>query len=96
MELIYIGIGILMFFLIRALHRIRVRDQEEADKKNAFAKWAKEQQNPQIVSMVQNLMNEGRFKTWEEAASYAEQALNTPAPESCSNSHSNDTEGTPS
>lgn len=96
MELIYIGVGILLFWLIRTLHKIRVRDQEEADKKIAFAKWAKEQHNPQIVSMVQNFMSEGRFKTLDEAVIYAERALNTPAPELPSDSHANDKKGTPS
>lgn len=96
MELIYIGIGILMFFVIRALHKIRVRDQEETDKKIAFAKWAKAQQDPQIVTMAQKLMREGRFKTWEEAASYAEQAFKTQPPEPRADRHANDTETTPS
>jgi hypothetical protein len=96
MEIFYIGLAILLVWLGRALHKIRVRDQEEAEKKIAFAKWAKEQHDPHIVSMVQNFMNEGRFKTWEEAAIYAERALNTPSPESRSNSHANDAEGTPS
>ena len=96
MELIYIGIGILMFLLIRALHKIRVRDQEESDKKNAFAKWAKEQQDPQLVSMVQNLLSEGRFKTWEEAVRYAEGTLSKPSPEARSHRSTSDTEGTAS
>jgi hypothetical protein len=46
--------------------------------------------------MVQNFMSEGRFKTWEEAAIYAERALNTPSLEPRSTSHANDTEGPPS
>lgn len=96
MELIYIGVGIFLVWLVRTLHKIRVRDQEEADKKIAFAKWAKEQHHPDIVSMVQNLLKEGRFKTWEEATIYAEQVLNTPSPESPSTSHANDAEGKPS
>jgi len=96
MEIIYIVIGIFLFWLVRTLHKIRAREQEEADKKIAFAKWAKEQHDPHIVSMVQNFMSEGRFKTWEEAAIYAEQALNTPPREPRSTSHANDTEGTPS
>ena len=96
MVTIYICLGIFLVLLVRTLHKIRVRDQEEEDKKIAFAKWAKEQHDPQIVSIVQNFMNEGRFKTWEEAAIYAERALNTPSPEPRSNSHANDTEGTPS
>jgi hypothetical protein len=96
MEIIYIGVGIFLVWLVRTLHNIRSRDQEEEDKKIAFAKWAKEQHNPQIVSMVQNFMSEGRFKTWEEAAIYAERALNTPSLEPRSTSHANDTEGTPS
>ena len=96
MELIYIGVVIFLVWLVRTLHKIRVRDQEEADKKIAFAKWAKEQHDPHIVPMVQNFMREGRFKTWEEAAMYAERALNTPSPEPRSNSHANDKEGTPS
>jgi hypothetical protein len=96
MELIYIGVGIFLIWLVRTLHKIRGRDQEEADKKIAFAKWAKEQHDPRIVPMVQNFMSEGRFQTLEEAATYAERVLNTPSPESRSNSHANKTEGTPS
>ena len=96
MELIYIGVGIFLIWLVRTLHNIRARDQEEADNKIAFAKWAKEQHDPHIVSMVQNFMSEGRFKTWEEAAKYAGQTLNPPSPERPSSSHTNDTEGTPS
>jgi hypothetical protein len=96
MVTIYICLGIFLVLLVRTLHKIRVRDQEEEDKKIAFAKWAKEQHDPQIVSIVQNFMNEGRFKTWEEAAIYAEQTLNTPSPEPRSNSHANGKEGTPS
>ncbi len=96
MELIYIGIGILVFLLIRALHKIRVRDQEESDKKIAFGKWAKEQKDPQLVSMVRHLMSEGRFKTWEEAVRYAEGTLGTPSPEARSHRQANDTEGTAS
>jgi len=96
MEILYIGLGIFLVWLVRTLHKIRLRDQEEEDKKIAFAKWAKEQHDPHIVSIVQNFMSEGRFKTWEEAAIYAERALNTPSPEPRSNSHTNDTEGTPS
>jgi hypothetical protein len=96
MELIYIGVGIFMVWLVRTLHKIRVRDQEEADKKIAFVKWSQEQHDQHIVSMVQNFMSEGRFKTWEEAAIYAEQTLNPPSPEPPSNSHAKDTGGTPS
>ena len=96
MELIYIGVGIFLVWLVRTLHKIRSRDQEEADKKIAFAKWAKEQHDPQIVSVVQNFMREGRFKTWEEAAKFAEETLNTESPEPPSNTHANDTKGTPS
>ncbi len=96
MEILYIGLGIFLVWLVRTLHKNRVRDQQEADKKIAFDKWAKEQHDPHIVSMVQNFMNEGRFKTWEEAAIYAERALNTPSPEPRSNSHANDAQGTPS
>lgn len=96
MEIIYIGVGIFLVWLVRTLHKIRVRDQEEADKKIAFAKWAKEQHDPHLVSMVQNFMREGRFTTWEEAASYAEQTLNTPSPDPRSNDPANDKEGTPS
>ena len=96
MEILYLGLGIFLVWLVRTLHKIRARDQEESDKKIAFAKWAKEQQHPEIVSMVQTFMREGRFKTWEEAAIYAERTLNTPSPEPRSNSHANDTEGTPS
>jgi hypothetical protein len=96
MELIYIGVGIFLIWLVRTLHKIRARDQEEADNKIAFAKWAKEQQDPHIVSMVQNFMSAGRFKTWEEAATYAEQTLNPSSPERPSSSHAKDTEGTSS
>ena len=96
MEIIYIGLGIFLIWLVRTLHKIRRRDQEEADNKIAFAKWAAEQHDPHIVSMVQNFMSEGRFKTWEEAAAYAERALHTPSPEPPSNSRANDTQGTPS
>jgi hypothetical protein len=93
MELIFIGVVIFLIWLVRALHKIRRREQEEADRRIAFAKWAKEQHHPGIVSMVQNLMKEGRFKTWEEAAVYAEQVLNPPSPGSPSESHANDAEG---
>jgi hypothetical protein len=93
MELIFIGVVIFLIWLVPALHKIRRREQEEADRKVAFAKWAREQHHPDIVSMVQNFMTEGRFKTWEEAATYAEQVLNTtPSPGSPSTSHSNDAE----
>jgi hypothetical protein len=93
MELIFIGVVIFLIWLVRALHKIRRREQEEADRRIAFAKWAKEQHHTGIVSMVQNLMKEGRFKTWEEAAVYAEQVLNPPSPGSPSESHANDAEG---
>jgi hypothetical protein len=96
MEIIYIGLGIFLVWLVRTLHKIQRREQKEEDKKITFAKWAKEQHDPHIVSMVQNFMSEGRFKTWEEAAIYAEQAQNTPPPEPHSKGHANDTEGTPS
>ena len=96
MELIYIGVGIFMIWLVRTLHKIRARDQEETDKKIAFAKWAKDQQDPHIVSMVQNFLSEGRFKTWEEAAMYAEQTLNSQSSKPPLSSHVKDTEGTPS
>ena len=96
MEIIFVGIIIILVWLGRTLHNIRARDQEEANKKIAFAMWAKEQHDPHLVSMVQNLMSEGRFKTLEEAALYAEQALNTSSPEPRSSSHANDTSGTPS
>src|SRR5437016_13816483 len=43
MEIIYIGLGIFLVWLVRTLHKIRSRDQEEEDKKITFAKWAKEQ-----------------------------------------------------
>jgi hypothetical protein len=39
--------------------------------------------------MVQDLLREKRFKTWEEAAKYVEQTPHT-------NIHANDKEGTPS
>jgi hypothetical protein len=93
MVTIYICLGIFLVWLVRILHKIRRREQEEEDKKIAFAKWAKEQHDPHIVSIVQNFMSEGRFKTWEEAAIYAERALNTPSSEPRSNSHANETEG---
>ncbi|MGH7219305.1 MAG: hypothetical protein ACREI1_03130 [Nitrospiraceae bacterium] len=96
MEIIYIVVGIFLVWLVRTRHKIRAREQEEADRKIAFAKWAKEQHDPQIVSIVQNLMSEGRFKTCEEAAIYAERAPTTPSPEPRLNSHANDKEGTPS
>ncbi len=96
MEIIYIGVGIFLVWLVRTLHKSRCRDQEEADEKIALAKWAKEQHDPHIVSMAQNFMRDGRFKTLEEAALYAERALNTPSPEPRSSSHANDTQGTPS
>jgi phage gp46-like protein len=96
MELvIIIGLFSFVVWLVPTLHNIRRRDQEQMDKKIAFAKWANEQQDPHIVSMVQNLLREKRFKTWEEAAKYAEQTLNAPLPESRSNVHANDKEGTP-
>ncbi|MEO8340667.1 MAG: hypothetical protein ABI604_13275 [Nitrospirota bacterium] len=96
MEIIFIGGVIFLIWLGRTLHNIRVRDQEEADKKVAFARWAIEQSDPHLVSMVQNLMSEGRFKTWEEAALHAEQSLNTASSEPRSNSPANNTQGTPS
>jgi hypothetical protein len=94
MEILYILIGIFLVWLVRTLHNIRVRDQEEASKKIAFDKWAKEQQDPHIVSMVQNLMREGRFKTWEEAVTHAEGTLNRPSPKPSSDSQANDKEET--
>ena len=94
MELIYIGVGIFLIWLVRTLHKIRARDQEEADNKIAFAKWAKEQQDPHIVSMVQNFMREGRFKTWEEAVTHAERTLNRSSPKLPSDSQANDKEET--
>jgi len=96
MEIIYIAVVIFLVWLVRTLYKIRSRDQEEADKKIAFAKWAKAQHDPHIVSMVQTFMSEGRFQTWEEAATHAERALNTLSPEPRSNSHANDTQGTSS
>ena len=45
MEIIYIAIVIILIWLGRTLHNIRGRDQEEADKKMAFAMWAKEQRD---------------------------------------------------
>jgi hypothetical protein len=71
MEILYIGIVIILVWLGRTLHNIRARDQEEADKKIAIATWAKEQRDPHLVSLVQNLMSEGRFTTLEEAALHA-------------------------
>ena len=94
MEIIYIGVGIFLVWLVRTLHKIRCRDQEEADKKIAFAKWAKEQHDPHIVSMVQNFMREGRFKTWEEAVTHAERTLNRSSPKPPSDSQANDKEET--
>ena len=94
MEIIYIGLGIFLVWLIRTLHKIRRREQEEEDKKIAFAKWAKEQQDPHIVSMVQNFMREGRFKTWEEAVTHAEGTLNRSSPKPPSDSQANDKEET--
>jgi len=94
MEIIYIGVGIFLVWLVRTLHNIRSRDQEEEDKKIAFAKWAKEQHDPQIVSMVQNFMSEGRFKTWEEAVTHAERTLNRSSPKLPSDSQANDKEET--
>jgi hypothetical protein len=41
-------------------------------------------------------MSAGRFKTWEEAATYAEQTLNPSSPERPSSSHAKDTKGTSS
>lgn len=120
MEIIYIGLGIFWIWFIRTLlesqgtsfselvfkapHKITRREQEEKDKNIAFAKWAKEQHRPHIVSIVQNFMSEGRFKTWEEAAIYAERVLNTPLPQSAEatrrspylNIQANDTQGPPS
>jgi hypothetical protein len=92
MEILYLGVGIFLIWLVRTLHKIRGRDQEESDRKIAFDKWANAQHDPNIVSNVQNLMREGRFKTWEEAASYAERTLTTPSPEP----RANDRQGTPS
>ena len=94
--LIIIGLVIFVVWLIPTLHNIRRRDQDKTDKKIAFAKWANEQQDPHIVSMVQNLLREKRFKTWEEAAKYVEQTLNKPSPEPHTNVHANDKEGIPS
>ena len=91
MEIVYIGIVVILVWLGRTLHNIRGRDQEEADKKIAFAMWAKEQRDPRLVSLVQSLMNEGRFTTLEKAALHAEQTLNTSSPEPHSSSHANDT-----
>ena len=86
---IIIGLVIFVIWLIPTLHKIRRREI-------AFAKWANEQQDPHIVSMVQNLLREKRFKSWEEAAKYAEQTLNKPSPEPRTNVHANDKEETPS
>jgi hypothetical protein len=94
MEILYIPIGIFLVWLVRILHNIRVRDQEEASKKISFDKWAKEQQDLHIVSMVQNFMREGRFKTWEEAVTHAEGTLNRPLPKPPSDSQANDKEET--
>ena len=90
MELVVIiGLIIFVIWLIPTLHKIRRREI-------TFSKWASEQQDPQVVSMVQNLLREKRFKTWEEAAKYVEQTLNKPSPEPHTNVHANDKEGTPS
>ena len=91
MEIIFVGIIIILVWLGRNLHNIRARDQEEANKKIAFAMWAKEQRDPRLVSLVQSLMNEGRFTTLEEAALHAEQTLNASSPEPRSSRHANDT-----
>lgn len=96
MEILYIVGAIFLVWLIRNLHKIRGREQEEADRKVAFAKWATKQHDPRIVSMVQNFMSEGRFDTWEEAATHAEQALKTPSPDSPLESHATDKEEAPS
>ena len=95
MELVFLGLVIFVVLLFSTLHKVRRRDQEKTDQKLVFAKWANEQQDPHIVSMVQNLLREKRFKTWEEAAKYVEQTLNKPSPEPHTNVHANDKEGTP-
>ena len=96
MELIFLGLVIFVVLLFSTLHKVRRRDQEKTDQKHAFAKWANEQQDPDIVSMVQNLLREKRFMTWEEAAKYVEQTRNKPSLEPHTNVHANDKEGTPS
>lgn len=96
MELLFLGLVIFVIWLFSTLHKIRRRDQEKTDKKVAFAKWANEQQDPHIVSTVENLLREKRFKTWEEAAKYVEQGPNKPSPEPHTTVHANDKEGTPS
>jgi len=48
------------------------------------------------VSMVQNLLREKRFKTWEEAAKYIEQTLGKPSPEAHTTVHADDKERKPS
>ena len=70
MEIIYIGIVIILVWLGRTLHNIRGRDQEEANKKIAFAMCEKEQRDPHLVSMVQNLMSEGDvLRPWKKRRS---------------------------
>ena len=97
MELVVIiGLIIFVIWLIPTLHNIRRRDQDKTDKKIAFAKWANEQRDPHIVSMVQNLLREKRFKTWEEAAKYIEQTLGKPSPEAHTTVHADDKERKPS
>lgn len=90
MELVVIiGLIIFVIWLIPTLHKIRRREI-------TFSKWASEQQDPQVVSTVQNLLREKRFKTWEEAAKYVEQTLSKPSPEAHTNVHADDKEGKPS
>lgn len=93
MEIIFLGIVVFAIWLFATLHKIRRRDQERTDKQIAFAKWANEQQDPHLLSRVQDLLREKRFTTWEEAAKYAEQTVNKPSSEPV---HANDKAGTPS
>lgn len=91
--------------LVRLYHRFSVQCavmipegllREQKQRSGRVWNFSSLQQNPHIVSMVQDLLREKRFKTWEEAAKYVEQTLNKPSPEPHKNVHANDKEGTPS